>query len=86
MSLDQNAGGSHNIKIVNSRFERVEHFRYLRTSLTNQNSIKEGNKCRLKSQNACYRSVKNLLSSSLLFKNINIKVTELQFSCCFVRL
>jgi len=33
MSSDQNAGGSHNIKIDNSCFERVEHFRYLRTSL-----------------------------------------------------
>ena len=40
----------------------------------NQNSVQEGNKCRLKSQNACYRSVQNLLSSSLLSKNIMIKV------------
>jgi len=74
MSSDQNAGGSHNIKIDNSWFESVEHFRYLRTSLTNQNSIQEENKCRLKFQNACYRSVQNLLSSSLLPKNIKIKV------------
>jgi len=35
MSSDQNAGGSHNIKIYNSCFERVEHFRYFRTILTN---------------------------------------------------
>ena len=74
MSSDQNAGESHDIKIDNSCFERVEHFRCLRTSLTNQNYIKEGNKCRLKSQNACYRSVQNLLSSSLLPKNLKIKV------------
>ena len=46
----------------------------LGTNLTKQNSIQEGNKCRLKSQNACYRSVQNLLSSSLLSKNIKIKV------------
>ena len=52
----------------------MEHFRYLRTSLTHQNSIQKGNKCRLKAQNACYRSAKNLLSSSLLSKNIKIKL------------
>jgi len=74
MSSDQIAGGSHNIKIDNSWFERVEDFRYLRRSLTNQNSIQEGNKCRLKSHNACCRSVRNLLSSSLLPKDIQIKV------------
>ena len=73
MSSVQNAGESHDIKIDNSCFERVEHFRCLRSSLTNQNYIKEGNKCRLKSQNACYRSVQNLLSFSLLPKNIKIK-------------
>ena len=39
MSSDQNAGGSHNIKTDNSCFERVEHFRYFRTNLTNQNYI-----------------------------------------------
>ena len=76
MSGDQNAGRSHDIKIDSSSFERVEHFRYLGTNLTNQNSIQEGNKCRLKSQNACYRSVQNSLSSSLLSKNIKIKVSS----------
>ena len=40
----------------------------------NQNYIKEGNKCRLKSLNACYRSVQNILSSSLLSKNTKIKL------------
>jgi len=74
MSGDQNAGRSHNIKIDNSSFERVEHFRYLGTNLTNQNSIQEGNKCTLKSQNACYGSVQNPLSSSSLSKNVKIKV------------
>ena len=36
-SRDQNAGRSHNIKIDNTPCERVEHFEYLRTNLTNQN-------------------------------------------------
>ena len=39
MSRDQNAGRSHNIKFENSSFERVEQFKYLGTTLTNQNSI-----------------------------------------------
>ena len=57
---------SHNIKTDNSSFERVEEFRYLGTTLMNQNSIQEEIKSRLKSLNACYHSVQNLLSSSLL--------------------
>ena len=39
-----------------------------------QNSIREEIKNRLKSGNACYHSVQNLLSSSLLSKNIKIKI------------
>jgi len=41
MSRDQNAGRSHNIKIDNSSYERVDEFRNLETTLTNQNSIQE---------------------------------------------
>jgi hypothetical protein len=41
MSRDLNAGRSHSIKIDNSSFDRVEHFKYLGTTLTNQNSIQE---------------------------------------------
>jgi len=40
-SRDQNAGRSHNLPINNSSFERVEEFKYLGTTLTNQNSIQE---------------------------------------------
>jgi hypothetical protein len=64
MSRDENAERSHNIIIGNSSFERVDEFKYLGTNLTNQNSIQEGIESRLKSGNACYHSVKNLLSSS----------------------
>jgi len=62
------------MKIDNSSFERVEKSSYLRTTLTNQNSIQEEVKSRLKSGNACYHSVQNLLSSSLLPKNLKIKI------------
>ena len=43
MSRDQNAGRSHSMKIDNSPIERVEEFKYLGTTLTNQNSIQEKN-------------------------------------------
>ena len=69
MSRDHNAGKSHSMKNDNSSFERVEEFKYLGTTLVNQNSIQEEIKSRLKSGNACYYSVQNLLSSSLLSKN-----------------
>jgi len=46
----------------------------LGTALTNQNSIQEEIKSRLKSGNACYHLVQNLLSSSLLSKNVNTRI------------
>jgi len=47
-------------------FEREEEFKYLETTLTNQNSIQVEINIRLKSGNPCSLSVQNLLSSSLL--------------------
>jgi len=41
-----------------------------------QNSIREKIKSRLKSGNACYHSVQCLLSSSLLSKNVKIKICK----------
>jgi len=74
MSRDQNAGRNRNNKIDNSSFEKVEEFKYLGTTLTNQNSIQEQIKNRLKSGNACCHSVQNILSSSLLTKILKIKI------------
>jgi len=54
------------MKINNSLFERVEEFKYLVTTLTNETSMQEEIKSRMKSGNACYHSVENLLTSSLL--------------------
>jgi len=52
----------------------VEEFKYLGTTLTNQNSIQEEIKSKLKLGNACYYSVQNLLSSSFLSKTLKIKI------------
>jgi len=68
MSRDQNAAQKHSVRIDNSTFERVEEFKYL-GNLTNQNSIREEIKSRPGSGNACYHSLQNLLSSSLLSRN-----------------
>ena len=73
MSRDQNAGRGHSMKIDSSPIERVEEFKYLGTTLTNQNSVQEEMKSRLKLGNACYYLVQNLLSSRLLSKNLKIK-------------
>ena len=77
MSRDQNAGRIHSVRIDNNTFERVEEFKYLGTNLTNQNSIAEEIKSRVRSGNACYHSVQNLLSSSLLSKNLKIKIYKI---------
>ena len=59
----------------NNSFQRVEQFKYLGITLTNQNSIEERKiKSNLKSENACYHSVQNLLSSISLSQNTKIKV------------
>ena len=74
MSRDQNAGLNHSVRIGNSTFEKMEEFKYLGTTLTNQNSIPEEIKSRLMSGNACYHSVQNLLSSRFLSKNLKIDI------------
>jgi len=74
MSGDQNAGRIQCVRIGNSTFKRMEEFKYLGTTLTNQNSILEEIMSRLRSGNPCYHLVQNLLSSRLLSKNLKIKI------------
>jgi hypothetical protein len=74
MTQAKNAGWSQHIKIDNYHSSTLanEEFKYLVTTLTNQNSIQEEIKSRQKSGYACFHLVQNLLSSSMLSKNIII--------------
>jgi hypothetical protein len=74
VSWDQNAGQNREIKIGNRSFENVSQFKYLGMTVTNQNLIQEEIKRRLKSGNACYHLVENLLSFHLLSKNVKVRI------------
>jgi hypothetical protein len=77
MSRHSNSGQNQNIKTANESFENVAKFKYLGTTLTNQNDILDEIKSRLNSGNACYYSVKNMLSSRFVSKNLKIKIYKI---------
>jgi hypothetical protein len=62
--------------LSNRSFEIVAKLKYFGMALTNQISINEEIKCGLNSGNVYYLSVQSLLSSTLLSKNINIKISK----------
>jgi hypothetical protein len=74
--LGKNGDQNHDIKIANKSFENVVQFKYLGTTITNQNLIQEEIKRRSNSGNACYDSAQKLLSSRLLPKNLKIRIYE----------
>jgi hypothetical protein len=74
LSRQQNVCQNRDKKIANRSFENVSQFKYLGTTITNQNLIQEEIKGWLNCGNACYHSVQNLLSSRLLSKNLKIRI------------
>jgi hypothetical protein len=70
VSRRQKAGQRQGIKTANRSFEDVAKFKYLGTTLTDQNCMKS----RQNSGNACYHSVQSLLSSTLLSRNVKVRI------------
>ncbi|KAJ4438396.1 hypothetical protein ANN_14341 [Periplaneta americana] len=74
MSRDQNIVRNGSMKIGDLSFEEVEKFKYLGATVTNINDTREEIKRRINMGNACYYSVEKLLSSSLLSKNLKVRI------------
>ncbi|KAJ4442171.1 hypothetical protein ANN_12037, partial [Periplaneta americana] len=74
MSRDENIVRNGTIKIGDLSFEEVEKFKYLGATVTNINDTREEIKHRINMENACYYSVEKLLSSSLLSKNLKVRI------------
>ncbi|KAJ4436577.1 hypothetical protein ANN_16610 [Periplaneta americana] len=74
MSRDQNIVRNGNIKIGDLSFEEVEKFKYLGATVTNINDTREEIKRRINMGNACYYSVEKFLLSSLLSKNLKVRI------------
>jgi hypothetical protein len=70
-------GKNDDINITNRSFEIVEKFKYLGTTVANQNQIQEEIKRRPNSGNVYYHLVQKFLPSRLLSKNIKIKIYKI---------
>jgi len=62
------------MKADNSYCNSVEQFKCLRATLTDQNCIQEKTESRMRSGNAWCHLVQNVLSSSLIYKNIQTEI------------
>jgi hypothetical protein len=71
------------IRIGINSYEKVKTHKYLRSLETNQNTIHEEVKFRLKAGNSCCSSVQTLLSSRILSKNLKIKIKQNYCQLCY---
>jgi hypothetical protein len=76
ISVRRNVGQNRNVKTANRPFENVAKFRHIGTTLRNQNFLLGRSGWNLKSGNACYHFVQNLLCPRLLSKSVHIKIHE----------
>jgi hypothetical protein len=76
MSRSQKLGQKHSVRIANRSFEDEAEFKYLGTTLTDQNCMDEEIKRRLNSKNAFYLFIQSLLSSPFLCRNLKVKYTK----------
>jgi hypothetical protein len=76
MSCQQNPGQNQNMRTADESFENVAKFKYLGTTLTNQNDIHNEIKSRLNSGNAYYYSVKSFVFPSHI-RDLRLKYTKL---------
>jgi hypothetical protein len=63
-----------NAKLSSRAFRNMSQYRYLGTTVSNQNLILEEIKGRLNSAHNCYSLVQTFLSSRLLSKNVKIRL------------
>jgi hypothetical protein len=66
ISRHLNSGQNQNIRIDNESLKSVTTFKYLGTTLINQNVIHDEIMSRLNSRNACYYSVQTIFSSRFI--------------------
>ena len=83
MSRDQNAGRSHNIKIDNSSFDRMEKVKYMENTLTNHSSIQKEIKGRMKSGNAVIIRCR-IFCLPVCYPKTQRTIQNYNFACCFV--
>jgi hypothetical protein len=78
-------GRDDSLKIDYSSIERVDEFKYQGTMLTDQNSVQEEIRSRLKLGIVCYHSMQNLFISNLLSINLKIKIYRTTICPWFLR-
>jgi hypothetical protein len=76
-SIDTIEKINRDIKLANRSFENVSQFKYLGTTVTNQNLVQKEIKRRLSSGSTCFHLVQSLLSSRLLSKNLKMGICKI---------